>query len=404
MRAKKNIYSIRVGSESLARRLIEGGPWNVKGLCFTIRHWPLYHSVDDIEPSRATYWIQAHGIPREMLSKANGRKLGLMLGSVLEVEDPAVVGIRGYLRLRIDFDACKPLSTSCLLPCQQTTKKIRLKYENLKNFCFRCGRLGHMISVCNYHVNPLLIKLGVVYDHSLVAEAVQKPAFTLPHHPLEFPYIPAPDNRRYRENFFRQDGSGTTDFQIGPNLGTTPQSLKNSRQSCEPQRHLSSEPDLRITGLCQSSEQLVESDLCLQGNRCEQSSVRVQSVQSVQKDRCELGDNQEFGVLQPRGRLDMWNPETNGTIFRNGSVTLAISGLRIDSPSWADPEVIPPWAFNKREDFIRANPCFPVPGFENDKVLVPLPVSNVQLLEFKPTSVSHLPKPRATRKRKQKNG
>lgn len=194
MRAKKNIYSIRVGSESLARRLIEGGR-NAKGLCFTIRHWPLYHSVDDIEPSRATYWIQAHGIPKEMLSKTNERKLGLLLGSVLEVEDPAVVGIRGYLRLRIDFDVRKPLSTSCLLPCQQTTKKIRLKYENLKNFCFRCGRLGHMISVCNYHVNPLLTKMGVVYDHSLVVEAVQKPAFTLPHHPLEFPYIPASDNR-----------------------------------------------------------------------------------------------------------------------------------------------------------------------------------------------------------------
>lgn len=75
IRAKKNVYTIRVGSEKLASRLIEGGPWNVKGFCFSILHWPLYHSVDDIEPNRATFWIQAHGIPREMLTQANGRKL-----------------------------------------------------------------------------------------------------------------------------------------------------------------------------------------------------------------------------------------------------------------------------------------------------------------------------------------
>ncbi|KAK9934097.1 hypothetical protein M0R45_021254 [Rubus argutus] len=116
IRAKKNVYSIRVGSEKLARRLIDGGPWNVKGFCFSIRHWPLYHSLDDILPVRASSWVQAHGIPKEMLSLNNGRKLGSMLGSVLEVEDPAKVGYRGYLRLRIDLDVCRPLPTSCLLP------------------------------------------------------------------------------------------------------------------------------------------------------------------------------------------------------------------------------------------------------------------------------------------------
>lgn len=38
IRAKKNVYSIRVGSQKLATRLIDGGPWNVKVYCFSIRH------------------------------------------------------------------------------------------------------------------------------------------------------------------------------------------------------------------------------------------------------------------------------------------------------------------------------------------------------------------------------
>lgn len=165
--------------------------WNVKGFCFSIRHWPLYQSIDDIEPNRATYWIHAHGIPREMLSIANGRKLGSLLGSVIDVEDPSLVGNRGFLRLRINFDAHKPLATSCFLPYRAGTKKIRLQYELLKSFCHHCGRLGHMKSVCNYQVHPTLLRLGVVYDHTLVAEVVQRPAHTMPYHPREFPYFSA---------------------------------------------------------------------------------------------------------------------------------------------------------------------------------------------------------------------
>ncbi|KAK9922366.1 hypothetical protein M0R45_030833 [Rubus argutus] len=264
--AKKNIYSIRVGSEKLARRLIECGPWNVKGFCFTIRHWPLYHSVDDIEPTRATDWIQAHGIPREMLSVSNGRKLGSMLGSVIEVEDPA-------------------------------------------------------------KVNPILIKLGVVYDQSLVADAVQKPAFTIHHHPIEFPYLPV---RRMPE--LRQDGSTSTsdDFQKDSTHWTTnPHGLTNSREDGD-----------RSLGQTDSSG-----------------------------DHRTLSD-QSLGLCKQGKRLDLWHPDTNGTIFRNGSETVALNGIKLDLPPWADSQVIPPWAFNCCADFEKTNPHFPVPGFDNNSVLV----------------------------------
>ncbi|KAK9928069.1 hypothetical protein M0R45_025223 [Rubus argutus] len=69
----------------------------------------------------------------------------------------------------------------------------------------------------------------------------------------------------------------------------------------------------------------------------------------------------------------MCYPNTNGTMFGNGSTTVAIQGINLNSPSWADLEVIPPWAFKSRADFERANPLFPVPSFDNDSVLVPLP-------------------------------
>ncbi|KAL6218515.1 hypothetical protein ACLB2K_011725 [Fragaria x ananassa] len=38
IRVKPNTYSLTVGFEKLARKLLLESPWNVKGYCFTIRH------------------------------------------------------------------------------------------------------------------------------------------------------------------------------------------------------------------------------------------------------------------------------------------------------------------------------------------------------------------------------
>lgn len=53
LKAKPNVYSIIVGDESVARRILEGNPWFVKGYTFFVKPWPLFHSLDDIYAYRA---------------------------------------------------------------------------------------------------------------------------------------------------------------------------------------------------------------------------------------------------------------------------------------------------------------------------------------------------------------
>ncbi|XP_024156254.1 uncharacterized protein At4g02000-like [Rosa chinensis] len=156
IQVKKNTYSLTVGSEKLASKLINESPWNVKGYCLSVRHWPHFHSIDDMDTNRPTYWIQAHGIPLDQMTKNNGRKLGELLGSTLEVEDPKVVGIKGYLQMRVDFDTRRPLATFVQLPrLTYRVTRIRLQYEGLRVFCYHCGRLEHSNTSLKYQVNPL---------------------------------------------------------------------------------------------------------------------------------------------------------------------------------------------------------------------------------------------------------
>ncbi|PRQ28715.1 putative transcription factor interactor and regulator CCHC(Zn) family [Rosa chinensis] len=348
IRVKKNVYSLTVGSEKLATKLIDDSPWNVKGYCFTVRHWPPRHAIDDLEPHRATYWIQAHGIPMDQISTHNGRKLGNLLGSVIDVEDPRVYGNRGFMRIRVDFDTRRPLATFCQLPRNNSaTTKIRLRYENLKCFCFKCGRLGHMVTACRYQVNPILLKLGVVYDNSLVAEPLQKPVFTQAHFPPDFPYAPTTGifrrSRKEIPNKFKY---------MGVRHDVT-------EDTCEGEGSKSK--------LCSRLENDGPSSPIMSDG---QLSVSTKGIQ---------------GKRTTKQWVDMWDPDTHGSLYRNGSVTVAMNGLSIRPNSWADPECIPPWAFKNKEDFLRANPMFPVPGYievELEPTITPPKFTSPKIVEL----------------------
>lgn len=88
-RAKANVCAITVVEELVARKMLEGNPWFIRDCTFSVKLWPSFHSLDNIEVDRAVYWIQAHGIPINYCTLMNTRSLGAKIGAVLEVEDLA---------------------------------------------------------------------------------------------------------------------------------------------------------------------------------------------------------------------------------------------------------------------------------------------------------------------------
>lgn len=79
-RAKDNVYFIEVGDEKVARRILERNPWFIKKAPFTIKLWPMYQSFEEIEENQAIFWIQVHGIPRNLCIIKNARCLVRSLG------------------------------------------------------------------------------------------------------------------------------------------------------------------------------------------------------------------------------------------------------------------------------------------------------------------------------------
>ena len=319
--AKANVYAITVGEEAVAMRILEGNPWFISDYTFPIKLWSSFHSLDDIEADRAVFWIHAHGIPQNFCTMKNARCLGSKIGAMLEVEDPKEVGFRGFLKLRVDFDASRPLLTCFSVPCPRMgSYMIRLKYKGLKIFCYQCDRLGHSRGC----LRPALLLASDEgrYTPSLQAETLSRA------NSLLFPIKRVATAVEAQVDHWRskwEESSGV--FHGGPEteLDIPTNRLKTNWRDKE----LTSSPAIPPATRQVSSEVIGSfAELVSHGNQARTSN---------------LAESNRRAKHHPTTRLDvrpdyahMWHLDSYGTQFTNGTLTIAVNGLSLDK-DWCDP-------------------------------------------------------------------
>lgn len=100
--------------------------------------------------------------------------MGSKIGAILEFEDSSKL-VPQLSEHKSSFRGQKPLTTSFLVLCPWLRSyQIRLQYEGLKNFCYRCSHLGHSTTTRVRQLCFLLEKLDTL--HPSVRSLHQKPA------------------------------------------------------------------------------------------------------------------------------------------------------------------------------------------------------------------------------------
>ncbi|KAM2079680.1 hypothetical protein ACFX1R_027161 [Malus domestica] len=89
----------------------------------------------------------------------NAKSIGEAYGEVLQVEDPFKCpdGVQGFLRIRLQLDARKPIPSGCWLAREKgKPSKVEFYYETQRShiLCFNCGRLGHINFGCTFASDP----------------------------------------------------------------------------------------------------------------------------------------------------------------------------------------------------------------------------------------------------------
>ncbi|KAG8379884.1 hypothetical protein BUALT_Bualt07G0135700 [Buddleja alternifolia] len=142
-------------------KVLDMSPWSFRGHLVILKHWNPDYAIGEVKLDATFLWVQALNIRfiSPKTSEYIGNKLGKFIKTDLVSESQRW---KKALRIRVEIDVTKPL---CDLVVFQTKPgmeiNVEIRYERLSEFCFKCGKIGHKLNICNETVN-----LPVTEDNS----------------------------------------------------------------------------------------------------------------------------------------------------------------------------------------------------------------------------------------------
>ena len=73
---------------------------------------------------------------------------GAQIGSFMDCEDQHLHSVDRSLCFKVDIDVAKPLRRGVRVLLAGKPTWIQIKYVKLPDFCYGCGRLGHVLKGC----------------------------------------------------------------------------------------------------------------------------------------------------------------------------------------------------------------------------------------------------------------
>jgi hypothetical protein len=55
----------------LVRKILDNGPWNVKGALMVVKPWPPELTIEEVDMSTCAFWVQVHGLSLQNLTTVN---------------------------------------------------------------------------------------------------------------------------------------------------------------------------------------------------------------------------------------------------------------------------------------------------------------------------------------------
>lgn len=147
----RNLYICRFRNQRDKNRVTKGGPWSFDSNLLLFEEPEGRISITELEFRYAYFWVHFHKLPRVCFCRKYAEALGNAIGTFEAVDMDAAGNIGGEtLRVRIMVNISEPLKrgTNVRVGAGESNKWIKVTYEKLPHFCYRCGRIGHVHQEC----------------------------------------------------------------------------------------------------------------------------------------------------------------------------------------------------------------------------------------------------------------
>ncbi|KAH7516250.1 hypothetical protein FEM48_Zijuj10G0115300 [Ziziphus jujuba var. spinosa] len=145
-----DVFLFNFKSSADKDRIWKRRPWSIDGAHLVLKECQPELSLEKINFSLSTFWVQIHGLPLQYLTKENALKIGGLFHKVWNCECTSRTNLIGlkYIRIQVEVDISKPLLTGFLHKVGNGSSWIHFAYERLAEFCYMCGRIGHRKASC----------------------------------------------------------------------------------------------------------------------------------------------------------------------------------------------------------------------------------------------------------------
>jgi hypothetical protein len=168
-------FLFTVPHEDLFNRIMNQGPWNIRGSLLLLQPWSPSLSINEVPLIFCSFWIQVHNLPHHFMTIKNAIGIGKGIGRFIELDNSTSGSLisRQYLRFKVDVNTSKPLAPGFYITRPDMKPLwIAFKYERLDEYCVACGLIGHKKRFCPA---PQILDPPEKYDISLKPEALNGP-------------------------------------------------------------------------------------------------------------------------------------------------------------------------------------------------------------------------------------